>query len=207
MALISRPRCASTSLRQILDKYLIDGDLRCDVAGTKDAFHPHISSTRLKATLRESGFAPEALELFTTMRNPIDLLHSYWRFFRPDISGCRYTFSPGWDPSKLIDFEDWILRGSARSPLFENSNWVSHQDLSPLSLEARAYRFSTPDVQHVFAVEEMNKIEDFLSVRLGDEIRIPSSNQGPAGTPSKLGAYALEKIRLMFRTESRFYAV
>jgi hypothetical protein len=210
LALVSRPRCASTSLRRALDEHIKVGDLRCDVAGENPPFHPHLTASHLKQILREHGQLKPSLLFFTTIRNPTSLLYSYWSYFRPDNSGFRYRFSKGWDSSNHMGFEDWVLHGSARfnpARFAYAPNWVSTRDLSHLSLEARAFNGNTLDVDHVFQVENLRVAEAFLSDMLGARVNVGFVNQSNGGSATFLGNAALEKIRIMFPFESDFYNV
>lgn len=209
LAAISKPRCGSSSLRRMLDPFMQPGDLRCDVGQPGAALHPHIPAPYLHKTLAEMGHDTGALTYFITIRHPAELLWSYWKFFRPDASG-RYNFDPKWQDGATMAFEDWILRGKLgvkKDWLEFAPDWISREDLSPLSLEARAMnKDGSWAVDRVFQIEHPAELADWLSERFGHPVPVITTNQSYAAELPPIGEEAKAKIQLMLPEESRLYA-
>jgi hypothetical protein len=212
IAAISKPRCGSTSVRRMLNPFLNRqaGDIAVNMAGQQPPFHPHITAPHLREVLEAQGHDACALEYFVTTRHPVEMLQSYYRFFKPDAQG-RYNFAPDWDGHIGMGFEHWVLKGSlGMNPNWQRlaPEWVTTKDLSPLSLEACAmYREGNMAVEHVFRIEESGRICDWLSQKLGQPISARHVNQSELIEIAPLGHEALEKIRLMMPMESELYAI
>lgn len=209
---ISKPRCASTTLRRMLDPLVLPekGDIRVDVAGQKPPFHPHITAPYLSKVLAERGIDPAGLTFLIVVRHPVEMLWSYYKFFKPDAES-RYSFSPGWAGASGIGFEEWVLRGhvginpdwAACAP-----GWITPRDLSPLSLEAHIEDAEgRSHVQEIFQVEDLDRLSAWLEARVGrpmPQLHVNGSTEDP--TPP-LGTAALDRIRATFPTEARMYGI
>lgn len=214
LAALSKPRCGSTSLRRMLTPHMKDGDIKCDRGGVSPPFHPHITAPYLRKVLTERGHDAEALTYIITMRHPVDLLWSYWKFFKPDAAGL-YSFSPGWSGAKdrpsEMDFETWVCEGRlGLNPdwLALAPAWISGKDLSPLNLESRIMdRSETILVDHVFRLEEPETLVAFFSELLGTEIPLRHANASEASDAPKVGDETMAHIRRMFPYESELYAL
>jgi len=209
---ISKPRCGSTSVRRMLDPFIDRelGDLAINMAGEHPPFHPHITAPYLQQLLQERDERAAQLTYFTTIRHPVRMLESYYKFFQPDELS-RYNFAPNWDGQTQMSFENWILQGrvgmhpgwQALAP-----GWISTQDLSPLSLEAHAaHADGSMAIPHVFLLEEPDKLREWLSERLGQDLKVQHVNQSSDATLPSLGSESLEKIRQIMPTESRLYGI
>ncbi|WP_170327109.1 hypothetical protein [Ruegeria arenilitoris] len=202
------------------------GDFAVDIAYQSEHFHPHDTAPYVKAKLAELYPEHAGLSYFMTTRNPVDLLWSCYRFFKPDAE-CRYNFDPGWDETTTMEFEDWVQHGKLgmRDGWEELApSWISTQNLSPLSLEAYSIdRAGVNHVDHLFRLENIDELNGWLSNRLQKprysafsrrEDLIPHVNQADAGghpesggKPIALSDKSLHAIRLMFPTESEMYGI
>lgn len=205
-AALSKPRCGSTSLRRALDPYLNRdaGDMAIDRAGQQRPFHPHITGPALQSLI-----ARPDLEMIITVRHPVPLLWSYYKFFQPDGRG-RYSFHPKWSGQDSPDFEHWVLTGR----LGMNPDWialapdhVSTKDLSPLGLEAHAMDRDGRPTARIFEVEAPGSLENWLSERLDAPISLPALNGTNDLPPPHLGHEAMERVRAMFRWEAAHYGL
>lgn len=207
---LSKPRCGSTSLRRMLAPHMEEGDIKCDRGDEAPPLHPHITAPYLRKVLSEKGYDSAALTYIITIRHPVELLWSYWKFFKPDSRG-RYFFSKGWTGNETISFEEWIIDGELamnRNWLALAPEWISPRNLSPLSLEARAMqRDGSWAVDRVFKLEEPDVLADFLSVRLGCEVAPRHVNASVNADMPRLGKHAMECIRKMFPYETNQYNV
>ncbi|MFY2823581.1 hypothetical protein [Ruegeria sp. MALMAid1280] len=104
-----------------------------------------------------------------TTRNPVDLLRSYYRYFKPDAE-CRYNIAPDWDGTTAMELEDWVQNGN----MGVKDSWkelapscISTQNLSPLRLETHSIdRAGVNHIDHLFWLENVNELIDWLSDRL-----------------------------------------
>lgn len=209
IAAISKPRCGSTSVRRMLDPFVNSetGDIAVNMAGEQPPFHPHITAPYLQELLREKEHN-STLAYFITIRHPVEMLASYFKFFQPDRQS-RYNFSPGWDGQSGMTFEEWVLFGKVGM----NPNWkrlapihISMDNLSPLSLEAHAFHTNGSQVvKHVFMLEEPEKIRSWLSEKLQHDVGLQHVNQSKGVEASNLGHEALEKVKTMMPLESQLY--
>jgi hypothetical protein len=209
---ISKPRCGSTSVRRMLDRFVdpAKGDIAVDRAGTVPGLHPHITAPALRQVLAERGVDLAGVTFIVTIRHPVHLLWSYYKHFRPDAES-RYSFSDHWAGSIGMSFEDWILRGR----LYTNPEWaalapawISARDLSTLSLEYRAMtRDGALAVDKVFELERLDDMAAWLAGYLGAKVRSRHVNTSTAGPPPPLGTVCLERVRAMFPYEAAHYGV
>jgi hypothetical protein len=212
IAAISKPRCGSTSVRRMLDPFLDKkaGDIAVNMAGERPPFHPHITAPYLRELLDAQEPDSAGLEYFVTIRHPVQMLESYYRFFMPDAQG-RYNFAPDWDGHIGMGFEQWVLTGKVGMNadwLRLAPEWVTMKDLSPLSLEAHTKgRTGVMAVDHVFLIEEPEKIRDWISQKLGQEIAVKHVNQSEKIKTEPLGNEAMARIRQMMPMESEIYAL
>lgn len=106
---ISKPRCASTTVREILNP------LSDIISKNVPPFHHHATALELKTFFKETGWLWSEYYVFTTVRNPWDMMVSYYEKFQPDINGIynyeKERFGIKYHPNNLISFEDWILKG------------------------------------------------------------------------------------------------
>ena len=212
IAALSKPRCGSTSLRSMLDP-LVDekaGDIAVNVGGKRPPFHPHITAPFLKQVLKNKGHDPDELEYIITVRHPVSMLWSYYKFFKPDMES-RYTFSPKWDEQNRMDFEAWVLTGRLK-PFGKwwdlAPDWIRADDLSSLSLEFRAMnRNSELEVDHVFRLEEPEVLLSWIEGKIGRKIPMKHTNTSETAPLPDLGSETMAKIKQMFPYESDLYGI
>ena len=216
LVFISKPRCGSTSTRRILTRFLrnnypksASNDLCIDIGQKDKPFHPHITAPYLKKLLKDK-YKEKAndLEYFTVIRNPLEMLKSYYFFFQPDINSC-YNYDQEYN-SKKISFLDWLLTGNVgmRQEWREYApSWISpKKNFTPLSLEAHGYDKNNNNIlDHTFLIEEPNTLKYFLSNKLGEEIFLPNINQSKKAITEKIPDYILDLIKVQFPTESALY--
>ncbi len=107
LVFISKPRCGSTSIRRHLEPHISEksGDFAVDCANTVPHFHPHDTAPYVQVKLAELYPQHPELTYFMTIRNPVDMLWSYYRFFKSDAN-CQYNYHPDWNELSSIEFED-----------------------------------------------------------------------------------------------------
>ncbi len=209
---ISKPRCGSTSVRRILDR-LVDvekGDIAVDVAGQRPPYHPHHTAPFLKKILRQEGYNIDKMTTFIFTRHPLEMLWSYFNYFKPDKSS-RYSYNSDWSSSDLMDFEDWIFRGRIglhSGALALAPNWVNTSDLTPLSLEAHIEtRDGGREVDLIFRVEAIDQFMTWLNERTGQQLATRHVNGSGASSLPAISPASLQKVRQMFPMECEMYSV
>ncbi|WP_131727477.1 hypothetical protein [Thalassovita autumnalis] len=185
------------------------GDISVNVANERPPFHPHMSAPYLREIVQK--ISPDAsLEYFITIRHPVALLASYYKFFQPD-EHSRYNFDSRWAGQIGMSFEHWVLNGR----LGLNPNWkrlgpdsILETNLSPLSLEAMAMnKDESWAVDHIFRIEEIDKASKWLSEKLGSDVQPQHVNQSDDLCLPPLGSEAMSKVRLMMPFESELYGI
>ena len=150
------------------------------------------------------------MKYFTFMRHPVDMLWSYYKFFKPDHQS-KYTFSPGWESDNLMSFEKWICEGR----LGANTNWLLHapkwiksNDLSVLALEFYACnQEGIPILDRIFQIENPTPCQEWLQEMTGKEVKLIHTNQSEQAERPEVGQEAIDKIRRTFRWECALYGV
>ena len=222
-AFISKPRCGSTSVRNVITKHMREKlgfgidlnpheslDFGIDIATPASPYHPHITAPHLKKLLHEKNSnAYKNIEYLTVIRHPIEMLKSYFKYFQPDINS-NYNYSQNYN-AKLISFPEWITNG--RVGIHEDwyksmQQSISSENLSPLSLEAHGYDQHNKNLlTRIFLIEEPLTIELFLSEKFGEKIVLPNVNKSSRENLEKLSDGQLERIRIMFPTEASLYNI
>ena len=170
---ISKPRCASTTLRTLLDPY---SDIFSD---SKPPYHHHATALELKLHFDEMKWNWSDYFIFTTVRNPWEMMGSYYKFFRPDIHGI-YNFEKerngiNYQPDCSIPFSEWIRTGMTYHRIrfidgrFERNIWVN--GFSKLTLANTINDTNgNPLVTRVFKTEELAEsvIEIFRIIGITD---------------------------------------
>jgi hypothetical protein len=105
---LSKPKCASSSIRKTLDKY-------SDIISTDyPPYHHHATAMQLKIHFDEMGWDWESYFKFITIRNPWDMVVSFYHYSKPDINGIYFWEKSrngiARDGSTQLPFEEWVLR-------------------------------------------------------------------------------------------------
>ncbi len=167
---ISKPRCGSTSIRRMLDPF-------SDIFGTPYfPYHYHTTAIELKNHFTDMGWKWDNYYVFTTVRNPWDMMVSYFSFFKPDINflynyeterdGLRYQ------RENLCSFNDWLNNGKLEHHLVMSDGelhknvWLN--GFSRINLEKTAYDYNGKNiVNNILKVEEIGKTLPDLFKMLG----------------------------------------
>ena len=154
---ISKPRCGSTSIRRMLDPF-------SDIFGTPFfRYHYHTTAYELKLHFKKMGWNWDEYFIFTTIRNPWDMMVSYYTFFKPDVnfiynyekerSGIKYQ------ENNLSSFENWVLHGMLKHHLLiENGKYYKKKKkkgFRRISLKETAF-----DISNKMIVKKVLKIEN-----------------------------------------------
>jgi len=103
---LSKPRCASESIRAMLDSY---SDIK---SSQKAPYYHHASALELKRHFERIGWKWEEYFKFISIRNPWDMMVSVYHYSKPDINGVYFWHANKKDkhyhPDKPIDFDQWI---------------------------------------------------------------------------------------------------
>ena len=219
IAYISKPRCGSTSLRSTLDSLDSKEQVSSSFAGDNLPFHPHITAPALQCLLKNRQYTSSNLSYFTVTRNPLDMLWSYYKFFRPD-SESKYWFQPSYDESSRMEFMRWLNEGKLGMSKFWKElapEWISTENLSPLSLEAHVQNsFGTSVVEHVFYLEDLAPLQDWLSALLSrrgleeskkEIANLQILNASAAKSRPHISAETLTCLRKSFPLEFEIYNI
>lgn len=205
---VSKPRCGSTSVRRFLTSRMEEGDIAVDVPDHTLGLHPHMSSPAIHAWMRVRGFDPAEYYTFTVIRNPIEMLWSYYNYFRPDRNS-NYTFSPGYDESSPMEFAHWLSEGKVGIGAYWSNfvpAFVQAGNLSPLSLEAHACdREGRMCLDGVFRIEDTERLGSFLSGTLRMEGDLPVRNKSRHASLPDITSDIVDHVLRQFPLETALY--
>lgn len=104
---ISKPRCASTSIRKTLDPY---SDIKSQAAGP---YYHHATALQMKKHFEQNQWDWKNYCKFVSIRNPWDMIVSHYFFGKPDINGLYFWHTERngkkYIPNASIDFKTWIM--------------------------------------------------------------------------------------------------
>ena len=193
---ISKPRCASTTIRRILDPH---SDV---ISASTPPYHHHATALELKMHFDDMGWNWRNYFVFTTVRNPWDMMVSYYAKFRPDNNGI-YNFEDNRDgiaynPDNLMPFSRWIMEGRTHHRVrfhdgaFQRNIWV--RGFSKLTLAN-----TISDTNGESLVNRIVRVED-----LEDQLPGILSSLGIAyrGTAGKLNTSARGKYRRYYNSRT-----
>lgn len=206
---ISKPRCGSTSIRNLLDQIRTDSDIFVDYAEEKQGLHPHMSLPSVYDFLENSGSDYSGYVPFIFIRNPLDMLWSYYKYFKPDINS-QYNYSTDYKSDKLISFDDWLIYGRVGIGFWKKQSpkFINDLDFTPLSLEAHICRGDGKMMNcKVFKLEEQEKFVRWISSKVGRELSVPMSNMSENSTISNISESAIQRVRECFPIESLIYDI
>lgn len=208
LVFVSKPRCGSTSVRALLNKLARPEDVICDVPDHEKKIHPHMSAPSIKAYLADNSYDPEEYTYFTVTRNPIEMLWSYFKFFKPDNNG-RYNFDECHEVQNLVDFQSWVRKGRVGIGRYWRPfvpEFVTDKNLSPLSLEAHICD-SRGDIQvdAWFCIENQRAIEAWLGEFLECNVELNRINSSESQVRPRIDNEYIGDLQLQFPMESEIY--
>ena len=207
---ISNPRCGSTSIRLFIDSIMLPGDEKCDHGNQypeMPILHPHMSAPAVAHYLNSKGIDIGEYQVFTITRNPIDMLWSYYNYFKPDINS-NYNYSPKYKSAQLADFEYWLEHGQVGIGLWRKycPDYITDTNFTPLSLEAHANNNKNNNlINKVFKLEELSDCRIWLEEYLGMNVDIGSHNGSKSTQIPVVSPDTLRKLKQNFKLESSLY--
>jgi len=180
----SKPRCASTSIRKILDPY-------ADILSTdKHPFHHHVTALILKKYFKENDYEWDNYFKFITIRNPWEMIVSLFHYGKPDVNGLYFWVDEynglKRDATKLIPFNDWIIRTdivkSWHYYAFQNGQYLEKVWTNDFSFYTIGNFIQDEEgnilVNEIIKVEELNCKMSKIFKKIGiNEADIPSLNR------------------------------
>ncbi len=104
---LSKPRCGSESIRKALNPY---SDI---FSKGNHPYHHHTPALQLKLHFDKMGWSWSEYFKFISIRNPWELVVSFYHYAKPDINGIYFwekeRFGEKRDKNKLISFDGWPL--------------------------------------------------------------------------------------------------
>ncbi|MFT6906959.1 MAG: hypothetical protein ACJAS1_003632 [Oleiphilaceae bacterium] len=206
---ISKPRCGSTSVRRFLDSMMQPGDEYSDYGYENPALHPHMSGPAVHAYLQKKGIYFTDYQTFTITRNPIDMLWSYFNYFKPDINS-NYYYSPIYDKDNLSNFEHWIECGRVGIGEWRIycPSYINDTNFSPLSLEAHNIdKEGRKHIDKIFTLEGIDECAEWLSGIFNCDVNIDAINTSNSANRPLVSSDALVRIINDFPAESELYKI
>jgi len=167
-----------------------------------------MSATAVKKYLEKKGIDSSEYKFFTVTRHPLEMLWSYFKYFKPD-SSCRYNFNENHDSNNLMSFENWLENGHVGIGKYWIDyvpSFVTGKDFTPLSLEAHICNESgSIDVDQVFYLESLNDVESWLGNFFENPVEIPKVNGTEASDLPMITDKVLVELRKQFPMENEYY--
>ena len=160
---LSKPKCASTSIRAALDPY---SDIISD--DRIPHYHHHVPASILKKHFDKMSWNWSGYFKFTCVRNPWDMLVSVYSFGKPDQEGNYFWQERIYDSNSRMTFKEWILKG--RSWDFKQAKLLD--DLSAYTLPY--YILDENDnclVDCIVSVENLENDLKYVSSKINIEIK------------------------------------
>ena len=154
---LSNPKCGSTTIRKILDKFTDLGDS----PDKPPPYHPHTKAQEIQELFQEEGWDLSKYWVFTTIRNPWSRMVSYYHYGRWDLN-----FRPFWDKlhdeesALKISFRDWIINWAE----WQAPNWMfDRQPLEKFCCDEKGNLL----VNQIIPIEKIDQELPLLLDRLG----------------------------------------
>ncbi|MEP2773885.1 MAG: sulfotransferase family 2 domain-containing protein [Fulvivirga sp.] len=192
-AFLCMPKCASTSIEYVLRDY-------CDVDIHNPPALKHINintyNQYVKSLYTNKLNFKKKIETFCLMRNPIDWVFSWYRYrSREALSNPSHPMHDRY--TGKLSFEEFVNEMIKPNParyarIGNQSNFFSIKGKKA--------------VDRVFKLEEMNKVEKYLSSKLKIEIAIPKKNVSPKNNMQKvISVEVLSLLESHFEEDFRNY--
>lgn len=190
---LSAPKCASTALEEALG----------DRAEMVMRHHPRLKHVNVRAFHRYvapllgiAGYERDDYEVVSLLRDPVDWLHSWWRYRQsPHVrqaegDGSRWTGS--------MEFAEFAAayvagRGAEIGVLGRPARFVLKQD-------------GSVGVDRLFAYERTDVWQGWLRERLGEDLEFPVSNRSPVRTEIELDDDLRARLAAYFAPEEELRA-
>jgi len=157
--------------------------------------------------LKSKGIDIGEYQVFTITRNPVEMLWSYYNYFRPDINS-NYNYSPKYKSAQLSDFEYWLEHGHVGIGLWRKycPEYITDTNFTPLSLEAHANDHKNNNlINKVFKLEELSECQLWLEKHLGMSVDIGLHNGCKSTKTPVVSLDRLNKLKQNFKHESSLY--
>ncbi|MEP1470090.1 MAG: sulfotransferase family 2 domain-containing protein [Halieaceae bacterium] len=163
-AFLCVPKCASSSIESVLDPF-------SEVRFGGNPHLKHMNAKELNTVILshiQSKIPDTKVEIFCVMRNPTDWVFSWYRFRKRDVlknpnhpGAANYTGN--------ITFNEFV------SAYLNKDNRPSFADIT-----TQRNFFLMPDtslgVDYVFSMDRLDMVEEFISKKIGREIKLPVRN-------------------------------
>ena len=186
---ISKPRCATTSLRKALDPY--SEIMSCDHL----PYHHHTTASLLKEHFESKGWDWNSYFKFVCVRNPWDMLVSAYFYGKPDRNNLyRWQQTPKtapaeYNPENLMPFKEWLVKGKT---------WCLRRNNSYKDMSLRSLSYYALDKEQKFLVDYVIRVE-----HLEEDLKRLGSILGLAFQVPKLNGTRHNHYSKYYDTESR----
>jgi len=193
--LLSRYKCASTTIRALFKDY-------ADITGSQEyPYYYHTPLAPLKEHFREKNWPWEKYFIFTSMRNPWELLASLYAYGLPG-SDYTYWWERHWEEVRREHYHPGQRAVPGDMPEF--SEWVLNADFKRFKLEPFINNSAGQREAHYIArVERMDCDLFRVAQKIGVSInKVPRLNP-TAGRTSKVrfSKAASNRVRREFATD------
>jgi hypothetical protein len=186
------------------------GDIKCDIAGEIEGLHPHMSAPAIYEYLEEQGFDASTYMFFITVRHPVEMLRSYFKYFEPDESSY-YNYHPRYNSKKLCKFSEWIKSGWVGCEKYSTPHYpsfISDSDFTPLSLEAQLMGFGGKNyIDLVLKLEDQERIREFLISVFGSDCGYKKTNLSKSVELEGLDKIGVARIKENLSLEAAMYGL
>lgn len=191
-AFLCVPKCASSSIEAVLDDF-------SEVRFGGNPHLKHMNANELETVILShirSKISDARVERFCVMRNPTDWVFSWYRFRQREVlknpnhpGAANYTGN--------ISFNEFV------SAYLNKENRPSFADIT-----TQRNFFLMPDrslgVDYVFSMDRLDLVEEFISNKIGREVRLPVRNVS-ASANYELEQKLLQELRDFLRLDYEIF--
>ncbi|MES2657367.1 MAG: sulfotransferase family 2 domain-containing protein [Verrucomicrobiota bacterium] len=165
-AFLCNPKCGSTSIEKAINPFCESG-----LGGNPNLKHINAVTFKrhIRPLLRRAGLL-NSIETFCIIREPVERVYSWYRYqSRPLLSNPSHQNHHKYTGG--ISFEEFVegYIAKVRPPFAKISNQADFMTLGKGQL----------GVDHVFRLDRMDQVQEFLSKKIGKPIVIPHRNISP----------------------------
>lgn len=192
-AFLCIPKNASTSVEAAIQDY-------CDISFIGNPVCKHISAQKFNRYLNpylQSTFPNKKIEVFCVLRDPIERLHSWYRYrSRKELKDPSHHNHKHYTGN--LSFEKFVMDVMSNNP-------PAHAKISS-QLAFLSLTDGSLGVDLLFSVKHLVKLEEYLSAKIGQKLDIPQRNISRNKEQYMLSPSLLSELKLFYSEDYELLA-